>query len=78
MLDRLEQWHQQHRQIYAPDLWIAEALSVVRLLVYRKFISQTEGEQAIDDRFDLEIQAVPVTRSLCHVERSWLKIPVNS
>ena len=34
-LERLEQWHQQHRQILAPSLWIPEAVSVIRLLVYQ-------------------------------------------
>jgi len=70
-LDRLQQWHHQRREILAPDLWIAEAVSVIRLLIYRKLISSTEGEQAIDDLFDLEIQAIPVTRHLCHVALSW-------
>lgn len=70
-LDCLQQWHQQHRQILAPDLWIAEAVSVIRLLVYRKLISSTEGEQAIDDLFDLEIQTIAVTRRLCHAALSW-------
>lgn len=38
-LDRLQQWHHQRREILAPDLWIAEAVSVIRLLISRKLIS---------------------------------------
>lgn len=70
-LDRLQQWHKQNRRILAPDLFVAEAISVFRFLTYRKLISSEEGEQAIDDFFNLEIQTIPITRSLSHVAMSW-------
>lgn len=70
-LDRLQQWHQQQRHLMAPDLWVAEAVSVIRLLVYKKFISLPEAKQAIDDLFSLEIHSIPLTRHLCQVALSW-------
>lgn len=70
-IDRLQRWHQQQRQIISPALWIAEATSVIRLLVYKKLISPPEGKQAIEDLFRLEIQTIPLTRHLCQTALSW-------
>ena len=70
-LDRLEQWHHQQRRILAPALWIAEAVSVIRLLVYKKLLTAAEGEQAIDDLFALEIETLPLTQPLCQLAFLW-------
>jgi predicted nucleic acid-binding protein len=70
-LDLLQHWHQQRHQILAPDLWIAEAVSVIRRLVYMKLLSMAEAQQAIDDLFDLEIQTIPLTRPLCQAALTW-------
>jgi len=70
-LDRLQQWHQQQRRILAPDLWLAEATSVIRMLVYKKLIALPEAKQAVDDLFHLEIQTIPLTRQLCQTALSW-------
>ncbi len=70
-LDRLQRWHQRQRRILAPALWIAEAVSAIRLLLYKKLISLTEAEQAVDDLFDLEIRTIPMTRPLCQAALEW-------
>jgi predicted nucleic acid-binding protein len=70
-LHRITSWCQQEQYLIAPDLWIAEAGSVIRRCVFSKLISKEEGEQAIDDLFKLGIETIPTTQHLCKTAFSW-------
>lgn len=47
-LQYMKSWHRQERHILAPDLWVAEASSVIRWCVFLKMITKDEGEQSIE------------------------------
>lgn len=64
-------WGQQEQRIIAPDLWIAEAASVVRLCVFSKKVSKEEGQQALTDLFTLAIESIPTTEALCQAAFLW-------
>lgn len=64
-------WGQQEQRIIAPDLWTAEAASVVRLCVFSKKISKEEGQQALTDLFTLAIESIPTTEALCQAAFLW-------
>lgn len=64
-------WGQQEQRIIAPDLWAAEAASVVRLCVFTKKVTKSEGQQALIDLFTLGIESIPTTEALCQTAFSW-------
>ncbi len=70
-LDYITSWCKQGRNMAAPDLWIAEAASVVRRCVFSNLITEEEGENAIDDLFELGIESIPTTRRLCQKALHW-------
>ncbi len=70
-LQQIKTWHQEERQIIAPDLLIAEASSVIRRCVFMRQITKDEGEQALTDLFLLGIETVPLTLELCKTAVTW-------
>jgi predicted nucleic acid-binding protein len=72
-VNRMAGWHQQQRRIVAPDLWLAEAASVIRRLVYMKIISYEEGKRAVDDLFSLGVETIPLNLQICQKAFEWAR-----
>lgn len=70
-LQYIKAWHGQERPLLAPDIWIAEAGSVIRRCVFSKLTTKDEGQQAIDDLFALGIHTTPITQPLCQRAFVW-------
>lgn len=70
-VDLLANWHKQGKQIVAPDLWVAEATSVIRRFVYLKAISYEQGEKAIEDLFYLGVETIPLDLQICQKAFEW-------
>ncbi|HEY83643.1 MAG TPA: type II toxin-antitoxin system VapC family toxin [Chloroflexi bacterium] len=70
-VDLLANWHRQRRRIVAPDLWLAEATSVIRRLVFHKVISPAQGKVAIDDLFSLGVETILLDQQLYQNAFEW-------
>jgi predicted nucleic acid-binding protein len=71
VLERFLDWRQQGRRIVAPMLWLAEAVSAIRMSVYVQMISLEEGLIAIDDLFALDVETIPLDAQLCRSAFEW-------
>jgi predicted nucleic acid-binding protein len=70
-LDRFTKWRQDRLDICAPDLLVTEVTSVIRQAVYRHWITETEGQVAIEDLFRLDVRIVPSDQGLCSSALAW-------
>jgi predicted nucleic acid-binding protein len=57
--------------ICAPDILIADVTSVIQQAVYRHWITETEGQVAIEDLFRLDVRIVPSDQGLCSSALAW-------
>jgi len=71
VLDLWSDWYGQSKRIVAPDLWMAESVSVIRRLIFNKIILQTEGEEAINDLFALGVEIIFSDKQLCQNAFKW-------
>jgi predicted nucleic acid-binding protein len=70
-LDQFASWRQARVDICAPDILVAEVTSVIRLAVYRKWITTPEGQLAVEDLFRLGVRIVPSDQQLCSSALVW-------
>jgi predicted nucleic acid-binding protein len=70
---RFTHWQQDAVPLYAPMLWVAEAVSAIRGVVYSRVITPDEGREAIDHLFALEVQTLPMTLPLCQSALEWAR-----
>ena len=59
LLDQFTKWRRDRVDICTPDLLVVEVSSVIRQAVYRHWITETEGQLAIEDLFWLGVHIVP-------------------
>jgi predicted nucleic acid-binding protein len=71
-LDRFANRRQARVDICALDFLEAEATSVIRQAVYRHWITETEGQVAIEDLFRLDVRIVPFDQGLCSSALAWI------
>ena len=71
VLEHFVSWHQSHRKIYAPDLLILEAVSVIQRGVFERRITEAEGLIATEDLYRLGIELVPSDVELCQAVMVW-------
>ena len=64
-------WHQSRIHIYAPDIWLPEAVSVIRQGIYARWISEAEGKVAVEDLFRLGVEVVPSDTAICQAALGW-------
>jgi predicted nucleic acid-binding protein len=66
-----ERWAEDKRNLFAPDWWMAEVVSVIRQHVFRKMVSLEQAHQAVDDLESLEVTTFPMTFELLHNALNW-------
>lgn len=71
ILERFASWHQSRRAIYAPGILLPEAVSVIRRGIFDDWITEAEGQVAIEDVFRLGVQIVPSDVGLCQAALAW-------
>jgi predicted nucleic acid-binding protein len=64
-------WAQEGRDLYAPEWWLAEVVSVLRQHVYGKLISPARARDAVKDIFLLDVNRVPLDVLLCQRALDW-------
>lgn len=71
VLERFAGWHQSRIRLVAPELLLAEAVSVVRQAAYARLITTQESQAAVEDLFRLGIEILPSDEELCQLALSW-------
>ncbi len=71
ILELFGSWHRSGTQICAPDILVPETISVIRSAIFRRWISEEEGQIAVEDIFQLGVEVIPSDRQLCQSALSW-------
>jgi predicted nucleic acid-binding protein len=71
ILERFASWHQSRSKIYAPDILLPEAVSVIRRGIFDRWITEAEGQEAVEDVFRLGVEIVPSNVELCQAALAW-------
>ena len=70
-LDRLVSWHRSHSKIFAPELLIAETVSVIRRGIFNQWITDEEGKVAVEDLYRLGVEIIPSDAGICQAALAW-------
>ena len=70
-LARLVAWHQNRVDLYAPDILVPEAISVIRKFVYERWITEEEGQDAAQDVFRLGVKVILSDAALGQSALAW-------
>ena len=71
ILDCFANWHQSRSKIYAPDILLPEAVSVIRRGIYDRWITEAEGQIAVEDVFRLGVEVIPSDVGICQSALTW-------
>jgi len=71
ILEHFVSWHKSRTKIYAPDILLTEVVSVIRRGVSDRWISETEGQVAIEDLFHLGVEIISSDAGLCQAALVW-------
>jgi len=71
VLERLITWHRSYSKIFAPELLIAETVSVIRQGIFDRWITEEEGQVAVEDLYRLGVEIVPSDAGICQAALAW-------
>jgi len=71
VLELLISWHRSHSKIFAPDILIAETVSVIRRGIFDRWITEEEGQLAVEDLFRLGVDIIPSDAGICQAALAW-------
>jgi predicted nucleic acid-binding protein len=71
VLEHLVAWHQSRSKIFAPELVIAETVSVIRRGIFNQWITEEEGQVAVKDLYRLGVEIVPSDAGICQAALAW-------
>src|SRR4030042_5423735 len=71
ILDRFATWRQSRRDILAPDILLPEVVSVIRRGIFDRWITEADGQVAVEDVFRLGVQVIPSDFGLCQIALAW-------
>jgi len=71
VLERLITWHRSYSKIFAPELLIAETVSVIRQGIFDRWITEEEGQVAIEDLYRLGVEIVLSDAGICQAALAW-------
>ena len=71
ILERFSAWHLSRSKIYAPDILLPEAVSVIRRGIFDRWITEAEGQIAVEDVFRLGVEVVPSDVGICLAALEW-------
>jgi predicted nucleic acid-binding protein len=70
---RMEQWRQEGREVYAPDLWLYEMTTAVCKAAFFGLITTKEAENSLPLMFDLAIQLVAADAEQARLAFAWTR-----
>lgn len=68
---RFVQWRTTNTRLVSPVFWLAEATSAIRRAIFTKRILDSEGSNAVEDLFALQVESVGIDQSLCSAALNW-------
>jgi predicted nucleic acid-binding protein len=71
ILNQLVEWRQDRVQLFAPEIWLPEVVSVVRQAIYAHILSEEEGRVAVEDAFRLDVEVLHSDEALCKRALAW-------
>jgi predicted nucleic acid-binding protein len=71
VLERLVTWHRSLSKIFAPDIFIAEILSVIRRGIFDRWITEEEGQVAVEDLYRLGVEIIPSDAGISQAALGW-------
>jgi predicted nucleic acid-binding protein len=71
VLERLVSWHRSRSKIFAPELLIEETVSVIRRGIFDRWITEEEGQVAVEDLYRLGVEIVPSDAGICQAALAW-------
>jgi predicted nucleic acid-binding protein len=71
VLELLISWHRSRSKIFAPDILIAETVSVIRRGIFDNWITEEEGQVAVEDLYRLGVEFVPSDAGICQAALAW-------
>jgi predicted nucleic acid-binding protein len=69
--ERMASWHRSRSKIFAPELLIAETVSVIRRGIFDRWITEEEGQEAVEDLYRLGVEIVPTDAGICQAALAW-------
>lgn len=66
-----EGWHEAFTRICAPDILLPEAMSVIRRGIFERWISEAEGQIAVEDIFRLGMEVISSDTQSCLAALAW-------
>lgn len=70
-LERFASWHQSGRDIFAPEILLPEAVSLIRRGIFNHWITEAEGQVAAEDLFRLGVEIIPSDAEICQAAPAW-------
>ena len=71
VLELLISWHRSRSKIFAPELLFAETVSVIRRGIFDRWITEEEGQVAVEDLYRLGVEIVPSDAGICQAALTW-------
>jgi predicted nucleic acid-binding protein len=71
VLERMTSWHRSRSKIFAPELLITETVSVIRRGIFDRWITEEEGQVAVEDLYRLGVEIVPSDAGICQAALAW-------
>jgi predicted nucleic acid-binding protein len=71
VVERLASWHRSRSIIFAPELLIAETVSVIRRGIFDRWITEEEGQVAVEDLYRLGVEIIPTDAGICQAAFAW-------
>lgn len=71
VLECLVTWHRSLSKIFAPELLISETVSVIRRGIFDRWITEEEGQVALEDLYRLGVEIIPSDAGICQAALAW-------
>jgi predicted nucleic acid-binding protein len=71
ILKQVAEWHRAQMRLVAPEIWLPEAVSVIRRAIFSHIISKDEGQIVVEDIFRLGVEIIPSDQPLCQRALIW-------
>jgi predicted nucleic acid-binding protein len=71
VLECMTSWHRSRSKILAPELLVAETVSVIRRGIFDRWITEEEGQVAIEDLYRLGVEIVPSDTGISQAALVW-------
>jgi predicted nucleic acid-binding protein len=73
ILKQLADWHRERVRLVAPEIWLAEVVSILRQAIYAHILPREEDRVAVENIFRLSVEVIHSDQSLCQQTLAWVE-----